>query len=77
MENREEKVKVIYIEIELRPYSIVDLARLYKVDYRTMKRWIDNFKDEVGERIGRYYTIAQVKIIMNKLDFPGTIKFAA
>jgi len=60
--------------IQLKPYSLVDLAKLYTVCDRTMKKWIKPFEQEVGEKNGRYYSISQVKIIFDKLGLPCEIE---
>jgi hypothetical protein len=60
--------------IQLKPYSLVDLAKLYTVCDRTMKKWIKPFEQEVGEKNGRYYSISQVKIIFDKLGLPSEIE---
>ena len=60
--------------IQLKPYSLVDLAKLYTVCDRTMKKWIKPFEHEVGEKNGRYYSISQVKIIFDKLGLPSEIE---
>ena len=60
--------------IQLKPYSLVELARLYTVCDRTMKKWIKPFEQEVGEKNGRYYSISQVKIIFDKLGLPSEIE---
>jgi hypothetical protein len=60
--------------IQLKPYSLVELAKLYTVCDRTMKKWIKPFEQEVGEKNGRYYSISQVKIIFDKLGLPSEIE---
>ena len=60
--------------IQLKPYSLVELSRLYTVCDRTMKKWITPFQQEIGEKNGRYYSISQVKIIFEKLGLPGVIE---
>lgn len=57
--------------IKLKPYTVLELAKLYSVSDRTMKKWIKPFEKEVGKKIGYFYTIAQVKIIFEKLGMPG------
>lgn len=57
----------------LRPMSTSELARVYGIAPLTLKRWIKPFNDKVGEKIGRYYTIKQVKIIVLQLGFPEFI----
>jgi hypothetical protein len=60
--------------IQLRPYSLAEMGRLYSVCDRTFKKWVEPFAKEIGEKKGRYYTISQVKIIFEKLGLPGEIE---
>ena len=55
---------------EIRPYSVRDLAGIYGCCEKTMKKWIKPFLPEIGAKNGRYYSVAQVKIIFEKLDLP-------
>ena len=57
--------------IEIRPYSLTELAQIYGVTNRTMKNWIIRHDAAVGEKIGRLYTTLQIKIIFEKLGLPG------
>jgi hypothetical protein len=59
---------------EIRPYSTRELAGIYSVCDKTMKKWIKPFIDEVGEKNGRYYSVAQVKVIFDKLGVPCKFK---
>lgn len=59
--------------IEIKRYTLGQLCKLYEVDRQTLRRWIKPFEAEIGPRCGYYYTIAQVKIIFSKLDYPETI----
>lgn len=54
----------------MRAYSLPELARLYKISEKTFKKWIKPFKADIGQRQGRFYNIAQVKIIFSKLGAP-------
>lgn len=56
----------------LQAYTALELARLYKVHKSTFLRWVEPFKEDIGEKKGRFYTIAQVKIIIEKLGVPGS-----
>ena len=60
--------------VQLKPYSSTELARLYDVCIRTMKKWMAPFESLIGKKRGRYYTIAQVRIIFEKLGLPGEIE---
>ena len=59
---------------EIRPSSIKDLAGVYGCCDKTMKKWIIPFNSEVGVKNGRYYSVAQVKIIFDKLGLPCKVK---
>jgi transposase len=57
--------------IQIKPYSIRELAELYGVGWRTIETWLKPFRQEIGEKRGRYFTIPQIKIIFEKLDYPS------
>lgn len=59
---------------EIRPYSIKELAGIYNVCNKTMKKWINPFSELIGEKNGRYYSVVQVKIIFDKLGVPCRFK---
>jgi len=59
---------------EIKPYSTKELASIYDVCDKTMKKWIKPFLAEIGEKNGRYYSVAQVKIIFDKLGVPCKFK---
>jgi len=59
--------------IPLKAYSPGEIAKIYEVDIRTLHRWMEPFKEEIGKRLGRYYTITQVKQIFQKLSVPGIV----
>ncbi len=56
--------------VQVKVYSSGELARMYGVNRRTFKRWIEPFLNRIGKRRGRFYTIMQVKIIFEKLGTP-------
>ena len=58
----------------LRAYSPKEMRNLYGVSPRTFKKWTENFKNEIGEVKGKFYTVAQVKIIIEKLGAPGIVE---
>lgn len=61
--------------VQLRPYKFGELARFYNVSEKTFRKWLEPFKNELGERCGHYYSIAQVKIIFEKLSLPTAFEF--
>jgi hypothetical protein len=59
--------KEIYL---IQPYSLKELSGMYNVSKNTFKKWIEPIAPQLGERIGYYYTIHQVKIIFRYLGVP-------
>lgn len=59
---------------EMRPYTTRELARIYGVCDRTLLKWMKPFAAEIGEKRGRYFTVAQVEAIFNKLCMPYRIE---
>ena len=58
----------------LRAYTPKEMRNLYGVSSHIFKKWIEDFHDEIGELKANSYTIAQVKIIIDKLGVPGTVE---
>jgi len=57
----------------LRPHNLKELAALYSISRKTFKRWLAPFKKEIGERVGYYYAIPQVRKIFTLLGLPGLL----
>jgi hypothetical protein len=57
-------------DIIKRPYTYKELMQIYGVSRRTMMNWLKPYKDEIGEKRGRYLTIIQVGIIFRKIGNP-------
>lgn len=72
MENKEQEQQP-KMQVPVKPYTLTELSKIYGVCTRTLKKWINEFKNEVGEKKGRYYTIPQVKVIFQNLCFPHTM----
>jgi hypothetical protein len=60
--------------VEIKPYNLTELAQIYGVTNRTMKNWIFRHNEAVGEKVGRLYTVLQIKIIFQKLGLPGKVE---
>lgn len=58
----------------LKAYSPKEMRNWYGVSWQTFKKWTEDFIDEIGEIKGGYYTVTQVKIIIEKLGTPGSIE---
>ena len=56
--------------IEVKPYSLGELCKIYGVTDKTLKKWFLPFKAELGRREGRYYSIEQIEIIFRYLKVP-------
>lgn len=69
MSSRKEDGKFI-----LRAYTPKEIRNLYGISPHIFKKWIEDFKDEIGELKANSYTITQVKIITDKLGVPGIIE---
>ena len=67
----EEKQK---IKVELKPYTLSQLAKIYGVSRVTFRKWIKELKAELGKRSGNYYSIPQVKIIFSEMLLPSFIE---
>ncbi|HUC83479.1 MAG TPA: hypothetical protein VMR70_21380 [Flavisolibacter sp.] len=57
--------------IEMKHYSTKELARFYGVCDKTLLKWMKPFVSDIGPKQGRFYTVAQVKTIFEKLGMPG------
>lgn len=58
---------------EVKPYTLKEIASIYGVCDKTLKRWLKPFKEEIGERQGRFYNVTQVRLIFDKLGVPGML----
>jgi hypothetical protein len=57
--------------VEIKAYSLAELANLYGISNRIMKTWLAPFTNDIGKKHGRFYNTLQVKIIFEKLGLPG------
>ncbi len=56
--------------VEIKVYSIGELAALYEISVRTMNRWLKPHLEKIGKREGRFYSVKQVSIIFDQLGLP-------
>jgi hypothetical protein len=54
----------------IKPYRLKDLAEIYGVCNRTMKKWITNAAPEVQRNRSQFYSIPNVTIIVEALGLP-------
>ena len=57
-------------KFQIIPYNTKQLAKLYGMDYKTFRKWLQPHHEAIGERIGYYYNFRQVNIIFQKLGTP-------
>ena len=56
---------------KLKPYSDKELSVLYTICPRTLKKWLAPHLEDLGPRRGRFYTIVQVKKIVDWFGYPN------
>jgi transposase len=61
-------------KLEIKPYSKKELAAIYGITPRSFSTWLKPFSNLIGRKIGKYYNIHQVKMIVDKLGFPFTME---
>ena len=62
-------------EVEIKPCTVGELAEFYQIDRTTMRTQIKHLTREIGKRSGYYYTIEQVRKIIEELGIPRKIIF--
>ena len=60
--------------IEIRPYSLKELAHIYRVDVRTIGKWLVPHWDEIGQIRARLLTVRQVETIFDKIGYPYVVE---
>ncbi len=56
--------------MQIRAYTLKEIASLYCVSKLTFKKWLKPFEKDIGIRIGHFYSVKQIKIILDKLGTP-------
>jgi hypothetical protein len=62
-------------KIQLKAYSPREVAELYDISNRILKKWLTPFENEIGPRIGHYYSPKQMMVIFEKLGIPHLAHF--
>lgn len=57
----------------VKPYRLSDLAAIFDVNRKTMRKWLDKYPDEMSKREGKYFSIQQVNFCLEKFGLPGKI----
>lgn len=63
-------IEKISSKVPTQPYTTDELAMLYGITSKTFLKWIEPFKNEIGQKIGWYFNVRQVNIIFEKLGRP-------
>lgn len=56
--------------LEIKPYTTQELSVLYNMSSRTFRRNIAGIKEKLGKRIGHFYNVKQVEMIMEHMGRP-------
>jgi hypothetical protein len=59
--------------VGLRPYTKTDLSELYGMSIRSFYTLLKPYEEELGPKLGRYYSIKQVEIIFENLGLPPSL----
>ena len=57
----------------VKPYRLSDLAAIFDVNRKTMRKWLDKYPDELSKREGKYFSIRQVEFCLEKFGLPGKV----
>jgi transposase-like protein len=57
----------------VKPYRLSDLATIFDVNRKTMRKWLDRYPDELGNREGKYFSVRQVQFCLEKFGLPGKV----
>ena len=60
---------------EIKPYSTIELSRRYGVGKRAFLLMIEPYAQLIGKRSGRFFTVLQVEIIIEKIGMPYEIEY--
>lgn len=71
MENTKNNQQEKEPSIPLKPMTLLQLSQFYGVSRKTLKSWMDEFKEELGTVRGRIFNVKQVKIVFENLGIPG------
>jgi hypothetical protein len=57
-------------EFIIQSYNTKELAQHYSITPKVLRTWLRHLKPHLGTRIGNYYNVEQVKIIVKHLGWP-------
>jgi hypothetical protein len=59
--------------IIVKHYLLKELAAIYGVDTRTLKKWMKPYEAEIGLRTGYYFLVSQVRVIFKRIPLPDNV----
>lgn len=65
------EIEVIEQTIRIKPFSVTELGEFYGCSVKIIKTWLVPIEEEIGPRIGHYYTPKQVRIIFTEWGVPA------
>jgi len=65
---KEEEINTTQI---LTVLTLKEIAIMYGVSDRTVRKWLKPHENKIGEKVGWYYSVNQVKIIFQCLGLPN------
>lgn len=68
------KENAIQCLVKVKPYTQKELCQLYETSDKTFLKWLAPFRQQLGSKTGRYYSVLQVEIIFLKLGIPYIIR---
>lgn len=67
-------MKRSFVVKDVKPYTMKELCEIYQISDKTMRKWLKPFSDQIGERQGHIYNVAQVVTIFTNLGVPGVLE---
>jgi len=59
----------------VKPYRLSDLASIFDVNRKTMRKWMDKYPNDLSRHEGKYFSVRQVEFCLDKFGLPGRIVF--
>lgn len=57
----------------VKPYRLSDLATIFDINRKTMRRWMLRYPEELGKREGKYFSVRQVEFCLQTFGLPGKV----
>lgn len=61
-------------QLDIKPYTKKELAEIYGISPRSFCTWFKKIEPQIGKKVGKYFSVNQVRLIIDKLGLPGTIR---